>query len=396
MKGEADNVSYECKRREHRSKPSDKTPHERYVQCSTLGSGTYGNVILCWDMTERRHVAVKMFKSDDEDDIDLNQNVVREVAILKRCNHPHVSKILDTLFSGQKFHYNPAKYHGGVVMPFYAGGDLVRYAREHFGSSSNRAVLRPFPLADVRRLGRQLYDAMRYLHARSIIHRDIKPQNIMIDGDGRNVVLCDFGLGRMCRVPLGPTYTTGCCTLWYRPPDILLGSRDYGVEFDEWSMALVIAEMITGKALIAGDSDVGQLYAIFKILGTPSAKTWPGVQRLPEFKETFPKWSPADLGSLFDIAGPTGIQFMKDALVYEPRKRMSAKRALEHPFFAVETTPPSPPNDTTVHREPLRKSRRRVATSSVYPQRFPKARKRTQQTRNGAATRPTTTSVPCE
>jgi len=113
------------------------------------------------------------------------------------------------------------------------------------------------------------------------VHRDIKPQNCMIDRHGTRLLLCDFGFGRQCSIPLSPTYTAEICTLWYRPPELLLGSRSYGAEVDLWAAGLTVAEMLLGKPMLTGDNDLDQLMRIFELLGTPTERTWPSIVQFP-------------------------------------------------------------------------------------------------------------------
>src|SRR5690606_7499163 len=120
----------------------------------------------------------------------------------------------------------------------------------------------------------------------------------------------------------GPTYTTECCTLWYRPPELLLGARIYGVELDLWSMALVVAEMICGEALLAGDSEIGQLFETFQLLGTPNEQMWPGVTKLPDWRSSFPQWDGKDFEALFGRAGDEAVDFLRKSLVYAPTCRL--------------------------------------------------------------------------
>ena len=101
--------------------------------------------------------------------------------------------------------------------------------------------------------------------------------------------LADFGLARTYSIPVRP-YSEEVVTLWYRAPEILLGSFDYSTPIDIWSIGCIFAEMVTKRPLFAGDSELDQLYRIFRILGTPNEDTWPGVTKLRDYKSTFPNW----------------------------------------------------------------------------------------------------------
>lgn len=161
----------------------------------------------------------------------------------------------------------------------------------------------------------QLLLGLHYCHANRILHRDLKPQNLLIDNTGR-LVLADLGLARAFCVPMR-TYThqvirirlvsvlewIPCAlpfpfssyipcfkviTLWYRPPEILLGSKHYSTAVDLWSVGCIFAEMLTMKPLFPGESQIDQLFCIFRILGTPTEERWPGVSTLPDFGVAFP------------------------------------------------------------------------------------------------------------
>lgn len=122
-------------------------------------------------------------------------------------------------------------------------------------------------------------------------------------------------------------------TLWYRAPEILMGQREYSPSVDIWSMGAIMVEMVTKRPLWPGDSEIDELFRIFRCLGTPDETVWPGVTKLPDFKETFPRWqarSPAKWAPGLDEAGTDLLMRM---LAYDPVHRISAKAALNHPWF---------------------------------------------------------------
>ena len=144
--------------------------------------------------------------------------------------------------------------------------------------------------------------------------------------------LADFGLARAFGVPTR-TYTHEVVTLWYRAPEILLGCKMYATPVDMWSVGAIFAELIMRRPLFPGDSEIDELYKIFRILGTPTEETWPGITKMPDYKPSFPVWKAMDLGQIVSGIDPLGLDLLKQMLIYEPSKRISAKKALKHPYF---------------------------------------------------------------
>jgi serine/threonine protein kinase len=186
----------------------------------------------------------------------------------------------------------------------------------------------------------QLLSAIRFCHSEEIIHRDVKPQNIMIDAR-QELKLCDFGSAisfhneyydffDLC---IGNTHNVQ--TLWYRAPEIMLGINRYSFCIDIWSIGCVMFELLTEKTLFPGSSEIGQLYKIFEILGTPNEESWPGVSDLSCFRSFFCKREKKDLGEEYDIDHDE-LDLLEKLLVYHPEKRITAKNAMEHYWFDVQ------------------------------------------------------------
>merc|ERR1711991_38720 len=154
--------------------------------------------------------------------------------------------------------------------------------------------------------------------------------NLLIN-EKKELKLADFGLARA----FGNTtraYSNEVVTLWYRPPDVLLGSQQYNTSIDVWSAACIHAEMVTGKPLFPGRSNVDELLCIFKVLGTPEEKTWPGVTELPEWSNTdFPKYTAPNIREIVLSMHPKGHSLLRTLLEMDPKKRTSAAEALQHP-----------------------------------------------------------------
>ncbi|RLN51996.1 hypothetical protein BBJ28_00016596 [Nothophytophthora sp. Chile5] len=156
--------------------------------------------------------------------------------------------------------------------------------------------------------------------------------------------IADFGLARAFSIPM-KKYTHEVVTLWYRAPEILLGQEVYSPPVDIWSVGVIFAEMVTKKALFPGDSEIDQLYRIFRYdfppplgvrifaLGTPDESSWRGVTKLRDYAPTFPKWKKKSLRELIPQLDADGLSLLESMLCYDPETRISAKEALRHPYF---------------------------------------------------------------
>ncbi|KTF86419.1 hypothetical protein cypCar_00003574 [Cyprinus carpio] len=164
-----------------------------------------------------------------------------------------------------------------------------------------------------------------------VLHRDLKPQNLLIDNKGV-IKLADFGLARAFGVPVR-VYTHEVVTLWYRAPEVLLGASRYSTPVDVWSIGTIFAELATKKPLFHGDSEIDQLFRIFRTLGTPNNEVWPDVESLPDYKNTFPKWKSGNLANTVKNLDKNGIDLLTKMLIYDPPKRISARQAMTHPYF---------------------------------------------------------------
>eukprot|EP00418_Pyrodinium_bahamense_P047224 CAMPEP_0179174714 /NCGR_PEP_ID=MMETSP0796-20121207/86267_1 /TAXON_ID=73915 /ORGANISM="Pyrodinium bahamense, Strain pbaha01" /LENGTH=303 /DNA_ID=CAMNT_0020878023 /DNA_START=104 /DNA_END=1016 /DNA_ORIENTATION=+ len=271
------------------------------IEKTPLGEGTYGKVYKALHNRTGKCVAMKKMKLDSEEE-GVPSTAIREIALLKELPHENVVKLLDVFCSTNKL----------TLVFEFVENDLKKYMK-----SLGRQLSPP----SIKTLAFQLCRGIEFCHANRILHRDLKPQNLLIDSRLR-LKIADFGLARAYTVPV-PKYTHEVVTVWYRAPEILLGSALYSVPVDLWSVGCVFGEMATGTPLFAGDSEID---TIFK-----------GLSDLPEFKPTFPKWAAKGWENIRNTkaqVGPEGIDLLERLMTYDPKKRLSARRALQHAYFA--------------------------------------------------------------
>jgi len=285
---------------------------DKYEKLQKIGEGTYGVVYKARNRETGQYIALKKIRLENEDE-GIPSTAIREISILKEMIHPTIVSLLDVVNYDNKLY---------LVFEF-----LDQDLKKHMDSVS---CLSP---ALVQSYTKQLLQGLAYCHQRRIVHRDLKPQNLLIDQKG-SLKLADFGLARAFCVPVRQ-YTHEVVTLWYRAPEILLGSATYSIPVDLWSAGCIFAEMLVKKPLFPGDSEIDQIFKIFRQMGTPTEDNWHGCTSLPDFKPSFPKWKKQAFGKMFDNVHPTAMDLLEKMLIYEPAGRISAREALNHPYFSV-------------------------------------------------------------
>eukprot|EP01084_Bolivina_argentea_P129845 229284_1 len=287
---------------------------DRYKRLEKLGEGTYGLVYKARDLVKDRFVAIKKIKLDNNEE-GIPATTMREISLLSHLKHPNIIEMDGCLYvNGELF----------LVFEFMTC-DLKGYI-------DNLAPNRYIDSLSLKKFTYYLTEGIRFCHTRRILHRDLKPQNILISDDEK-LKIADFGLGREHGLPIAEL-THEVVTLWYRPPEILLGKKKYSGACDVWGIACIAAEMATKLPLFPGDSEIDQLFQIYRILGTPNDTTWPGITKLPEYKPVGPKWKKKDLGKeLNDLIDPDGVDLLEKMFTFSPHKRITAKQVLCHRWF---------------------------------------------------------------
>ncbi|GLT38044.1 hypothetical protein SLA2020_123150 [Shorea laevis] len=285
-----------------------------YKLLGKINEGAYGVVYKAMELKTGKIVALKRMKHE-KGKTGLPLAALREIKILFSLNHPSVLSVKEVVKGeGDDFF---------MAMEFMEQ-DLNRYIKSR---------KQGFSTAEVKGLMVQLLEGVLYVHQNKILHRDLKTANILLNGEGK-VKICDFGLS--CRETNdGKPLTSLVVTLWYRAPELLLGAKRYSKEIDMWSVGCIMAELLKKEPLFRGKSEIDQLNSIVTVLGTPTLKNWPGMSTLPGISSvTFVKQPEHQLRQKFPILSEMGLDLLKGFLTYDPRRRITAKSALQHPWFS--------------------------------------------------------------
>lgn len=233
---------------------------------------------------------------------------------MKELKHENIVGLHDVIHTENKL----------MLVFEFMDGDLKRY----MDNNGERGALKP---AIIKSFMYQLLKGIDFCHQNRVLHRDLKPQNLLINSKGI-LKLGDFGLARAFGIPVN-TFSNEVVTLWYRAPDVLLGSRTYNTSIDIWSAGCIMAEMFTGRPLFPGTTNEDQIVRIFRIMGTPTERTWPGITQFPEYKPTFQMYATQDLRNILPAIDPLGIDLLQRMLQLRPELRVSAHEALQHSWF---------------------------------------------------------------
>jgi cyclin-dependent kinase len=292
-----------------------KSKESKYIRTSKLGEGTYGVVYRAKDQKGQEIYALKKIRLQAEEE-GIPSTAIREISLLKELAHINIVKLYEVL-------HNPKK----LTLVFeYVEHDLKKVIDSTNGKGLDMHLVKSFLY--------QLLRGVDHIHKNKVLHRDLKPQNLLITKD--NIVkIADFGLARGYGIPV-KNYTHEVVTLWYRPPDVLLGNKTYGTTVDMWSIGCIFAEMVSGKPLFTGNSESDQLKKIFEIKGTPNDNYASSLKELSEWgvgDNNFQNYPEKNMKELFPNLDSEGLDLLQKFLQLEPEKRISAEEALKHPFF---------------------------------------------------------------
>ncbi|XP_071812046.1 cyclin-dependent-like kinase 5 [Apostichopus japonicus] len=286
---------------------------QKYEKLEKIGEGTYGTVFKAKNKDNQEIVALKRVRLDDDDE-GVPSSALREICLLKELSHRNIVHLHDILHSDKKL----------TLVFEYCDQDLKKYF-DSCNGEIDPDVVKSFMY--------QLLKGLAFCHSHHVLHRDLKPQNLLINKNGE-LKLADFGLARAFGIPVR-CYSAEVVTLWYRPPDVLFGAKVYTTSIDMWSAGCIFAEMANaGRPLFPGNDVDDQLKRIFKLLGTPTEDTWPGISKLPDHK-TYPIYPvTTPLSSVVPTLSPKGRDLLQRLLVCNPSLRMSADDSLAQSYFA--------------------------------------------------------------
>ncbi|XWS44586.1 hypothetical protein CRYUN_Cryun15aG0059700 [Craigia yunnanensis] len=298
---------------------------DKYEKLEKVGEGTYGKVYKAKDKASGQLVALKKTRLEmDEEGVP--PTALREVSLLQMLSQSlYVVRLLCVE------HVDTNKNGGSKANLYlvfeYLDTDLKKFIDSHRKGPNPR----PLPPSLSQSFLFQLCKGVSHCHSHGVLHRDLKPQNLLLDKDKGILKIADLGLGRAFTVPL-KSYTHEIVTLWYRALEVLLGSTHYSTAVDMWSVGCIFAEMVRRQALFPGDSEFQQLLHIFRLLGTPTEKQWPGVSSLRDW-HVYPQWEPQNLARAVPSLSADGVDLLSKMLKYDPAERISAKAAMDHPYF---------------------------------------------------------------
>ena len=234
---------------------------------------------------------------------------------MKELKHENIVSLYDVIHTENKL----------MLVFEYMDKDLKKYMDSR-GNSSGQLDPRT-----IKSFMHQLLAGIAFCHENRVLHRELKPQNLLINNK-MQLKLADFGLARAFGIPVN-TFSNEVVTLWYRAPDVLLGSRSYNTSIDIWSAGCIMAEMYTGRPLFPGTTNEDQLQKIFRLMGTPSERSWPGISQFSEYKPSGQNFFTQDLRIILPHMDPAALDLLQRMLQLRPEMRISAEEALGHAWF---------------------------------------------------------------
>jgi len=288
-----------------------------------LGQGTYGKVFKARHNETGELVAIKKIKMEKEKE-GFPITAIREINILKTLKHKNIVELKNVHTTDENEEF---------FMVFeYVEHDLAGLIESNI----------TFSEAQIKSLMKQLLEGIAYFHEMSIMHRDIKSSNLLINNNGK-LKIADFGLSRFYTKK--EVLTNRVVTRWYRPPELFFGDIKYTSTVDLWSIGCILGELLTKKVLFPAPKELEQLDTIFLMCGTPNKENWPKVNELPNWGSVQPKYvKERILKEHFKSFPSLAVDLLDKFLALDPLKRITASDALKHEWFSSEPLPQYPTN----------------------------------------------------
>ncbi|XP_053207228.1 cyclin-dependent kinase 9-like [Panonychus citri] len=305
----------------------------KYESRVKIGQGTYGEVFKVKHRHTNQYVAIKRILLEKEKE-GFPLTTIREIKILQILKNENIVNLIEICRGESQAYHSSGRPPGPTS--FYLVLDFCDH--DLAGLLANDNV--QFNLAEIKSVIRQLFNGLCYIHSKKILHRDMKSANVLITRSGV-LKLADFGLGRIMN-ETDENYTNRVVTLWYRPPELLLGARRYGPSADLWGAGCIMAEMWTRSALLPGNSEAEQLNLICKLCGSICPDVWPAVKQLDLFNKLElsqgQKRRVKDRLSTF-VMDTNAHDLLDRLLTLDPCQRIDASDALNHDFLWTEPLP---------------------------------------------------------
>ena len=292
----------------------EKLYNDKYIKVSKIGGGSFGVVYLVKEKDTNNLFAMKKFYLDNLG----NGGAKKQYEILSKFNHENIHKVIDMFISKNNNQY--------LITPYYQK-NLYDY------------VSKKLPEKAIKQIILQILNGVNYLHNLKYIHRDLKPDNILLSSEGK-IILTDFDLCRQESKGKDDPMTRTAVTLYYRAPEIFYGDSYYGNKIDIWSIGCIFAELIIGRPLFKASNELGTLSNIIEIIGCPNEENWEGVSQLQNYLPF--NGGEFKLGKILEEGGLSkeGIEIVTKMLMLDPKKRLGCEEFMKKEYFKKNIASP--------------------------------------------------------